>query len=273
MDSRIKIIEQLIESGKDFTFKNFCYNHNLGSTVGGEDRAEWLTWKTRIKKIVHQYMNDNTSAYSLVDKAFEIRTIATESDQFDRAKSTFLQALNLTLEALKKDSYGELKETKATAKLLKPSNKVFVVHGHDQALKTDIERFLQEIGLKPIILHRQPDQGQTIIEKFESNSNDVGYAFILLTPDDIAYTIDQEKKGDTERKKEKRARQNVIFEFGYFVGKLGRKGVCCLYKGDVVWPSDLHGLIYKPITDSLDSQAYSIIKELRAAGYSITYDN
>ena len=90
-----------------------------------------------------------------------------------------------------------------------------------------------------------------------------------MTPDEISFTVDQIKVDDAERKKEYRARPNVIFEFGYFVGKLGRSKVCCLHKGDVIVPSDLDGLIYKKINDSIESQAYSIIKELKAAGYQI----
>lgn len=145
---------------------------------------------------------------------------------------------------------------------------MFVVHGHDHALKAEVENFLHQIGLEPVVLHRQPDQGQTIIEKFEQNS-DVGYAFVLLTPDEMAYTMYQDSLPDSDRKKERRARPNVIFEFGYFVGRLGRSRVCCLYKGDVVLPSDLSGLVYKKIDESFDSQAFSIIKELKAAGYQI----
>ena len=124
------------------------------------------------------------------------------------------------------------------------SKKVFVVHGHDDLAKTSLEAFLREIGLEPVILHRQADEGLTIIEKFEKNS-DVGYAFIVLTPDEIAYLKDEDSKPDEERKKEFRARPNVIFEFGYFVGKLGRKQVCCLYTGNVSLPSDVAGMIYK----------------------------
>ena len=71
------------------------------------------------------------------------------------------------------------------------------------------------------------------------------------------------------RTKERRTRQNVIFEFGYFVGRLGRNRVCCLYKGDVVLPSDLDGLVYKKIDGNLDSQSFAILKELKAAGYKI----
>jgi predicted nucleotide-binding protein len=148
------------------------------------------------------------------------------------------------------------------------TKKVFVVHGHDEIAKTNLEIFLREIGLEPVVLHRQADEGLTIIEKFEKHS-DVGYAFILLTPDEIAYIKADESKEDSERKKESRSRPNVIFEFGYFVGKLGRSRVCCLYKGDVSLPSDVSGMIYKKFTNNIEEVGYSIIKDLKASGYEI----
>ena len=134
--------------------------------------------------------------------------------------------------------------------------------------KTNLEVFLGEIGLEPIVLHRKADQGLTLIEKFEKHS-DVGYAFILLTPDEVAYLASEEGKADTERHKEFRARPNVIFEFGYFVGKLGRSRVCCLYTGDVTLPSDLGGVIYKEYHKHIKEVAYDITKELKAAGYAL----
>lgn len=148
------------------------------------------------------------------------------------------------------------------------STKVFIVHGHDEIAKTSLETFLYENKLEPVVLHRQADEGQTIIEKFEKHS-DVGYAFILLTPDEISYLASEESKNDSERKKEYRARPNVIFEFGYFVGKLGRSKVCCLYTGNVAIPSDISGLTYKKYANSIEEIGYSIIKDLRAAGYSL----
>lgn len=148
------------------------------------------------------------------------------------------------------------------------TKKVFVVHGHDEIAKTNLEVFLHEIGLEPVVLHRQADEGLTIIEKFEKHS-DVGYAFILLTPDEISYVKADESKDDNARKKEYRARPNVIFEFGYFAGKLGRSRVCCLYTGDVSLPSDVSGMIYKKFTSSIEEVAYSIIKDLKASGYAI----
>lgn len=148
------------------------------------------------------------------------------------------------------------------------TNKVFIVHGHEETAKTNLEVFLREIGLEPIVLHRQADGGLTLIEKLEKHS-EVGYAFILLTPDEMAYLRLEEQKSDSERKKELRARQNVIFEFGYFVGRLGRSRVCCLYTGDVSLPSDVNGMIYKKFSKSIEEVAYSIIKDLKASGYEI----
>lgn len=148
------------------------------------------------------------------------------------------------------------------------SNKVFVVHGHDEVAKTNLEVFLHEIGLEPIVLHRQADEGLTVIEKFEKHA-DVGYAFILLTPDEVAYLAKDEQVDDASRKKEKRARPNVIFEFGYFVGRLGRSKVCCIYTGDVTLPSDVNGLIYKRFEKSVEEVAYGIMKDLKASGYDV----
>lgn len=149
------------------------------------------------------------------------------------------------------------------------SKKVFVVHGHDEVAKTSLEVFLHEIGLEPIVLHRQADVGMTIIEKFEKHS-DVGYAFILLTPDEIAYLASEESKADELRHKEYRARPNVIFEFGYFVGKLGRSRVCCLYTGNATLPSDVSGMIYKRYENSIEEVAYGVIKDLKASGYVVS---
>ena len=146
-------------------------------------------------------------------------------------------------------------------------DKIFIVHGHDELLKNQLENFIKEIKLKPIVLHKEADEGLTVIEKFEKHS-DVGFAFILLTPDDLGYPIQEEKKLEKNRKKESRARQNVIFEFGYFIGKLGRNRVCCLYKEGVQLPTDISGIIYKKIEKDVPEKGILIIKDLQAAGYN-----
>ena len=133
-------------------------------------------------------------------------------------------------------------------------SKVFVVHGHDEAALQAMARFLEKIGLEAIILREQPDQGRTIIEKFEDCAGDVGFAVVLLTPDDIGGVPTAAA----------RARQNVIFELGYFAGKLGRGRACLVRKRDVEIPSDLYGVIYTEMDDG-EGWKLKLVKELIAA--------
>ena len=118
------------------------------------------------------------------------------------------------------------------------SRKVFIVHGHAEADKDSLARFLTRLGLEPIVLHEQASVGRTVIEKFETYSDDIAFAVILLTPDDVG------KVADSSDPPSPRARQNVILELGYFMGRLGRARVCALYKGGVELPSDYQGVIY-----------------------------
>lgn len=140
------------------------------------------------------------------------------------------------------------------------SNKIFIVHGKNEAVKEASARLLDKLDFQPIILHEQPNSGRTIIEKFEAFS-DVGYAIVLLTPDDVGGLA------ATPSELSPRARQNVVFELGYFIGKLGRHRVCALYSG-VELPSDFSGVVYIEI-DNHDSWKFQLAKELKAAGYSV----
>lgn len=150
--------------------------------------------------------------------------------------------------------------------------RVFIVHGHNDALKIEVARIVEHMGLEAIILHEQEDYGKTIIEKFEANASDIGFAIILLTADDMGVS-----KRDSEREtKEKdfkaelqaRARQNVVFEMGYFIGKLNRAHVFLLMEAGVEKPGDLDGVIYTPV-DSEGVWKYKLAKRLDAIGYSI----
>lgn len=155
------------------------------------------------------------------------------------------------------------------AKVSGSSKKVFVVHGYDHALKSDVEVFLRDLGLEPVVLHREVDEGRTLIEKFERHS-DVAYALVLLTPDDVGCSAEEMARPETERIIEQRARQNVIFELGFFAGRLGRERLCCVYKLGVSPPSDLNGFVYKEIKSSIEEVGYSLIKEFKAAGLPVT---
>jgi predicted nucleotide-binding protein len=138
---------------------------------------------------------------------------------------------------------------------------VFLVHGHDEAAKHTVARFLEQLQLVAIILSERPNEGRTVIEKFERNS-DVGFAVVLMTPDDIGYQQGMEDQPHP------RARQNVLLELGYFIGKLTRTRVAVLYKGSVELPSDYHGVLYIQMDDG-DGWKLRLAKELRQAGMEV----
>ncbi|MBZ9729709.1 nucleotide-binding protein [Salegentibacter sp. JZCK2] len=138
---------------------------------------------------------------------------------------------------------------------------VFIVHGHDNLAKEEVARFVEKLKLKAIILHEQVSSGKTIIEKIEEYS-DVGFAIVLYTPCDV---------GSQKDKKEQlklRARQNVVFEHGFLMGKIGRKNVCALVKDKVETPNDISGVVYLPM-DYHKAWQIAIAKEMRNAGYKI----
>jgi predicted nucleotide-binding protein len=141
---------------------------------------------------------------------------------------------------------------------------VFIVHGHDGELKNELARLLEKLEFNPIILHEQADKGQTIIQKLQYEGSRVGFAFILHTPDD-----EGRKVGAADLNP--RSRQNVVFEHGMFVGRFTHGRVCAIVKQGVEIPSDLSGIVYKtiPTGGTIQSIAYEIVKELRAADYVI----
>jgi predicted nucleotide-binding protein len=135
--------------------------------------------------------------------------------------------------------------------------KVFIVHGHDDARRLEVARFLQEgMGEWPVILHEPADKGRTIIEKFEDHASEAGFAVILLTADDVG-------RGKSATDLNPRARQNVVFEFGFFVAKLGRSHVVALLEKGVERPSDIDGVLYKRFDGNWHTE---LAKEIRAAG-------
>jgi predicted nucleotide-binding protein len=146
-----------------------------------------------------------------------------------------------------------------------PNKNVFVVYGRDDAARDGLELLLRKMGLKPIILANLPAAGDTIIEKLERylrQAGDVGYACVLLTPDDMGHikTDPLAVQG--------RARQNVILELGMVLANLGRKRVAILLQEGVEKPSDIHGLIYLPFKVQVDEAKAKLFKELQAAGYT-----
>jgi predicted nucleotide-binding protein len=140
--------------------------------------------------------------------------------------------------------------------------KVFIVHGHEGEPREAVAGFLRKIDFTPVILHEQTNQGRTIVEKFEDHS-DVDFAVVLLTPDDVGGP-----KGEAQRP---RARQNVILELGYFIGKLSRKNVCVIKSGDLEIPSDVFGVVWTDF-DSHGAWKAALARELESAGHAIDWN-
>lgn len=139
------------------------------------------------------------------------------------------------------------------------SRKILIVHGTNDAIKYEVARLIGKLELEEIILEEQASMGRTLIDKFEQVASEVGFAIVLLTPDD------EGKKMGTKEPHSPRARQNVIFELGFVSASLGRNRVCALRKGNVEIPSDYRGVVY--ISMDKSNWQVSLAKELRAAGY------
>lgn len=149
-------------------------------------------------------------------------------------------------------------------------SKVFLVYGHDNAARTDLEAMLRRWRLEPLILDQLPSEGQTIIEKLEKYTAEVKFAIVLATPDDEGH------RADHSDEKAFRARQNVVMELGMMLALLGRRNVAILMKqqDNMERPSDIQGLLYIPFRDNLQRDAGPLLaKEMAAQGYPISIQN
>jgi predicted nucleotide-binding protein len=184
-----------------------------------------------------------------------------------KGKERAIELLNRAIQSLE-DKLADLGEATSQPETIVPiefvSNPktVFIVHGRDSPAKTEVARLIERAGLNAVILHEQANEGRTIIEKFEKHGESAGFAVVLLTPDDIG--------GPDRENLRPRARQNVIGEMFWFAGKLGRRCVCALKKGDVEIPSDFAGVGYTEMDDR-GAWKTELLKELSAARYEVDW--
>ena len=202
-------------------------------------------------KIIGDLFGDESSHYKVIRDAAKLSS--------GIEVGILLKELDLTIKEIESTpSINAIRKSQIDSQTVAGKEGVFIVHGRDNDAKEQIASFIKELGLKPIILHEQPNEGRTIIEKFEHHSS-VEYAVVLLTPDDIGGL-----QSDPDNRCP-RARQNVIFEMGCFFGKLGRSRVCALISPGVEQPSDLGGIVYIPL-DQKDEWKPLLKRELNAAG-------
>ena len=235
----------------------------------GHGSAALKTWEKNIKIVLAELYGES----SLVFKEFD--GIWFDPGQYyqGQPESDFVRAFSSGIDqaaGFLESRIGDLREVvePANAGTRAPSvtpdpdgRRIFVVHGHAHGHKETVARFLAKLDLEPIILHEQADQGKTLIEKFEVYAAGVQCAVVILTADDIASS-----KANPEQK-ELRARQNVILELGFFVGKLGRERTFALVEKGVTLPSDIHGVVYIPLDN--EEWRLRLVKELKAAGLQL----
>jgi predicted nucleotide-binding protein len=222
-----------------------------GRLAGSEDE-KFKRWRTKTLNRIEQIFgyrsreHDNFRRIDFSPRALMYASAEASRQAFEEAlddAAIYLENLIDNVEETWSDS-GQSPQQAPDAGPPK-SKKVFVVHGHDPNLLKTVELFLENQGLKPIILKDQPSSGMTMIEKFEKYSSEASFAVVLMTGDDIGG-----KKDNQPEELQPRARQNVILELGYFLSKLGRNGVCPLYQKGVETPSDYTGVVYVPLDDA-----------------------
>lgn len=248
-DRKIALLQQQIDEARD------------GSP------ADLTLWRQKSEVVLRNVVGDASPLY----KSFEsVRytlsafSSATPKERFQQARVSGVRTAVSILEAAKLEvelSGGSPESADAPAIA---GSTVFIVHGHDEARKHEAARFLRlATGNEPVILHEQASQGRTVIEKFEDHAADAAFAVVIATGDDRGRAVGE----DADRP---RARQNVIFELGFFFGALGRSRVALLYEPDVERPSDVDGLL-RIALDPAGAWKLELIRELAAAGIGVDW--
>lgn len=225
--------------------------------------VEFIKWQKKVERFLKSHYHEGDEYNDFVNTSFGLYVWT-----FDTPDSSWVEAcadglrktksiFEVYLEELQTSDEDKGTIEGSDKKTVGNNNRVFVVHGHDGELRQSIARTLERQGIEPIILAEQANLGATIIEKFEKYS-DVSAAICLFTEDDLG-------KANKEDDLKHRVRQNVVFEAGYFIGKLGRKNVVLLANRDIEMPSDLSGVVY---TDNSMWQI-QVLKELREMGFSV----
>ncbi len=220
--------------------------------------AEFKAWKAKAERfLIYKFGQNSFEHTNFIRTSFSLSMYSTATP-----RSSFVIACQNGLRTTQKLFQEYLDEmTEERAKPLsnqqKNYSKTFIVHGHDGELKQAVARVIEKQGIEAIILSEQANHGKTIIEKFENNS-DVGCAVCLFTDDDLG-------RNKAEKEEHFRARQNVVFETGYFIGKLKRNHIVILADEGVELPSDLSGVVYT----NTGNWQLNLLKELKTMGYQI----
>lgn len=254
----IELLRRQIEKGQQLL---------SNQPISGDD---YQVWEAQTRNFLIKAFGFPSRNVSEVMDVGQFRSFGGDREEDERAADraedlkTQIKLIEGLIEVLETEvapaSRSEVRSSQPTAA---GRNHAFLVHGHNEAALHEVARFLQQLGLKITVLREQPNQGRTIIEKFVDLASDVGFAVVLLTPDDrggpMSATFDEQRP---------RARQNVILELGFFLGILGRKHVCALYGEGVEIPSDYQGVLFVPL-DAHGAWKLLLAREMKAAGLEV----
>ena len=255
-----RLLQEQIQKGTELLKRPMQSRDELGAV-----RRAFRNWEDYNKELLRRlFTTDELSdefgaavrmVYSLGESSLPEDISEFQSDS--RARLRRLESISARVPLLAPDAL----EPAPSARAQTPPRRVFIVHGRDRGPREAIRNFLRVLDIEPVVLEEQPNQGRTLIEKFEANI-DVSFAVVILTPDDIGAP----KEGlDNARP---RARQNVILELGYFIGLLGRRNVAPIKAGDLDVPSDVDGIAYIDF-DRGGAWKLQLGKELKAAGIDV----
>ncbi|MDO8336380.1 MAG: nucleotide-binding protein [Candidatus Saccharibacteria bacterium] len=225
------------------------------------DLEKGLTRVIEIMVRPGDYINENDSIIVVENDLFTMEIPAPQNGIVNELLVSLGQEVHERTALMKYSPVISEKESVANQE-----SSVFLVHGRNDGLKETVARCVEKLGLTVTILHEKPNEGKTIIEKLEKNSS-VSFAIVLMTADDKGALRESELQ-----EYKLRARQNVIFELGYFIAKLGRKNVCALYESSVEIPSDYYGVTYLEIDDK-GVWRYQLARELNQAGLTVDLNN
>lgn len=216
-------------------------------------------WKTEAERfLIKQFGKDSFEHKNFVESSFRPRVWTSDRDLIVSCKDGLI-ATKIVFRSYLKEIETDTVDNE-TSELTCSTNRIFVVHGHDGELKHAVARLVEKQDLEAIILSEQANMGKTIIEKFEENS-DVSGAICLFTADDLG-------RAKAAPDDQPRARQNIVFEAGYFMGKLSRSRVVIIAESGVELPSDMQGIVYT----NKNNWEIDVLKELKAMGYAIDFN-
>jgi predicted nucleotide-binding protein len=231
---------------------------------GPIDHNTYASWQLFAQNCLEKAFGANSSSVNSVMGVSRFEGMYDEATQAAVKRTEFLtEQLALMRSLADLLSIGSGASGMAESADTPRGDKVFLVHGHDERVLQECARFLEKLDQQVVILREQANQGRTIIEKFEQQAKDAGFAVVLLTGDDRGGT-----KVASADQLCSRARQNVIFELGYFTARLGRNRVCALYEPGVELPSDYSGVLYEEL-DSKGTWKLHLARELREAGMEV----